>query len=124
MKKDSVGFLQRTTQIFNNNLSTANNQNMAKNNPIIGQQNVIQPNVIQEKTNIKDKRFACNYTGCNYTAIYNNHLQVHIKAIHEKIKDFSCNDCDYKSSYKQHMRTHVMRVHANKNGTEGANMEQ
>jgi hypothetical protein len=48
---------------------------------------------------------------CEYKCSDNGHLQTHIKAIHDKIKDYECEKCEYKCSDNGHLQTHIKQVH-------------
>ena len=41
--------------------------------------------------NKMEKKFACKV--CEYSTDRPSHLKVHIKAVHEKIKDHACGQC-------------------------------
>ena len=59
----------------------------------------------------KIKDYEC--PDCDYKCSRNSHLQKHIKAVHDKIKDHECphSDCDFKSSSKGGLQEHIKAVH-------------
>ena len=57
-------------------------------------------------------RVSCTESGCDYTTLWGkNHLQKHIKAVHQKVKDITCNECEYIACQNIHMSTHLKLVH-------------
>ena len=54
-------------------------------------------------------RFKCSH--CPYRCSKNSHLQIHIKMVHDKLKDFKCNLCDYKCSMNNSLKRHIKQVH-------------
>jgi hypothetical protein len=64
---------------------------------------------IQDK--LKRKIAQCMH--CSYSTTKAFHLATHVKAVHQKIKDFCCHLCNYKSSYKSDLLKH-MKKHARK----------
>jgi hypothetical protein len=58
-----------------------------------------------------EERFKCDQDRCNYKCSSNARLQVHIKAVHDKIKDHECPDCDYKCTRNAHLQLHIKTVH-------------
>ena len=48
---------------------------------------------------------------CDYKCGSNADLQKHIKAVHDKIKDFKCNKCDYECSGNSNLQKHIKMVH-------------
>ena len=57
-------------------------------------------------------RVSCPETGCDYTTLWGkNHLQKHIKAVHQKVKDIKCSMCEYVACQNIHMSTHLKLVH-------------
>ena len=59
-----------------------------------------------------EKMFKCE--SCVYKTNYKSHLNRHIKAVHNKIKDVICsyNLCNYKCLSKSHLKRHIKQVHA------------
>ena len=51
---------------------------------------------------------------CVYIGRRKETLQRHIKAIHQKVKPFSCSYCQYETSYNYHLSTHHERHHPGK----------
>jgi KRAB domain-containing zinc finger protein len=57
-------------------------------------------------------RVSCTESGCDYTTLWGkNHLQKHVKAVHQKVKDIKCNECEYIACQNIHMSTHLKLVH-------------
>ena len=57
-------------------------------------------------------RVSCSEAGCDYTTLWGkNHLQKHIKAVHQKLKDIKCTLCEYIACQNIHMSTHLKLVH-------------
>ena len=56
--------------------------------------------------------FNCNQ--CKYATNRRPYLDMHVKAIHDNIKDHECKQCDYKSSRMDHLESHVERIHNKK----------
>ena len=54
---------------------------------------------------------------CDYKSSLNSKLKTHIKAVHDKIKDFECpfvfenKQCDYKCSTNGDLKIHIKRIH-------------
>ena len=48
---------------------------------------------------------------CVYATSRKESLQRHIKAIHQKIRPFSCSYCTYETPYNYHLKTHNERHH-------------
>ena len=55
------------------------------------------------------ERFSCDK--CDYKCKFKSQLQVHIRHVHLKIKDFPCNKCEYKCSDNSHLQKHIRHVH-------------
>ena len=57
----------------------------------------------------KKRNFFCKH--CSKTFTRREHLAIHVKVLHDKIKDFSCNNCGNlftdKYAMKKHERTHT-----------------
>jgi KRAB domain-containing zinc finger protein len=53
-----------------------------------------------------------NCIQCSYSTPNASVLATHIKGVHQKIKDFSCNICNYKCSYKGNLLQHMRSKHA------------
>ena len=64
-----------------------------------------------ERTN-NNPQYACEH--CNKTFKKEVALVRHFKIVHEKIKDFQCDQCNYKTSTGFNLRIHVKRVHERK----------
>ena len=54
------------------------------------------------------KEFSCN--SCIATFDRRSVLEQHKKAVHDKIKDNSCNGCNYRTSYRHDLKRH-MKMH-------------
>ena len=48
---------------------------------------------------------------CDAKFSTNGDLQIHIKRVHLKIKDFECKECDAKFSTNGHLKDHIKKVH-------------
>ena len=48
---------------------------------------------------------------CNYVCSRNSTLNKHIKIVHDKIKDFECDQCDYVCSTNSDLDRHIKQVH-------------
>ena len=55
------------------------------------------------------ERFRCAH--CNYKTSRGKDLKVHIKAVHDKIKDMKCEQCDYTCSEGRTLKVHIKAVH-------------
>ena len=55
-----------------------------------------------------DKKFACEQ--CSYKATKQDHLNQHIKSIHEGVK-YPCDQCNHKATTPSDLRKHVKSVH-------------
>ena len=55
------------------------------------------------------ERLSCDL--CDFKCKNKSNLQVHIKRIHDKIKDFECDKCEYKCSNSCDLNIHIKRVH-------------
>ena len=53
-------------------------------------------------------------TKCDYKTTQKERLKMHIKSIHENIKDNRCTKCDYKTTQKQRLKMHIKYIHGNK----------
>ena len=51
---------------------------------------------------------------CKFVTCYKDKLPIHIKAVHDKIRDFQCTQCTYASSRKDGLALHVRTVHNKK----------
>ena len=38
-------------------------------------------------------------------------LQLHVKSVHEKRRDFECGQCDYSTADKRHLKRHTDNKH-------------
>ena len=54
---------------------------------------------------------ACLCEICNKSYSTNGSLKMHIKMVHDKIKDFECELCEFKCSTNGSLKTHIKRVH-------------
>jgi len=54
-------------------------------------------------------RFKCR--DCEFKTNRKNNLQIHIKQVHLKIKDYECPDCDLKFAVKNNLNNHIKQVH-------------
>ena len=59
---------------------------------------------------VKEKLLQCPH--CEYLPKGRWHLQVHIKAVHEKIKDQKCHLCEFVTSLPHTLKSHIKEVHA------------
>ena len=41
---------------------------------------------------------------CSYSSTYKQNLKLHIKSVHEKVKDFNCSKCEYSSADGSHLK--------------------
>ena len=57
------------------------------------------------------KRFRCEQ--CEYRTSHKHHLKMHVKQVHDKIKDVKCDidQCEYVCSHKHHLKMHAKQVH-------------
>ena len=54
----------------------------------------------------------CPEPDCSYTTLWGkNHLSKHIKAVHQKVKDVTCDQCEYTACQNVHMSTHLKLIH-------------
>jgi hypothetical protein len=54
----------------------------------------------------------CPEPNCSYTTLWGkNHLSKHIKAVHQKVKDVTCDQCEYTACQNVHMSTHLKLIH-------------
>ena len=59
---------------------------------------------------------ACKYRlyqceQCSYSAKRKERYDIHVKSVHEKIRDNVCEKCPFKTSYPEHLRKHIQHVH-------------
>ena len=54
-------------------------------------------------------KLKCNL--CDYTCRRNDELKLHNRAVHEKKKQFKCENCVYHASHQWLVNKHVERVH-------------
>lgn len=54
-----------------------------------------------------EKRHHCPQ--CDYKSSQKSNLKRHIKAIHNKIKDFECQKCDFKCSEKRNLKKNTSK---------------
>ena len=52
-------------------------------------------------------------TECEKKIAEKRNLTVHIKRVHNNIKDYECTECDTKLAWKQNLTRHIKRVHNN-----------
>jgi hypothetical protein len=48
---------------------------------------------------------------CDYVCSTNGSLKMHIKMVHDKIKDVKCDKCDYVCSTNGSLKMHIKVVH-------------
>jgi hypothetical protein len=48
---------------------------------------------------------------CDYVCSTNGSLKIHIKQMHDKIRDFKCDKCDYVSSSNNALKRHIKQIH-------------
>ena len=58
---------------------------------------------------IRPKKFKCDK--CDFKAISSSRVKVHIKSVHDKIKDNVCQECEYTCSSKGNLDIHIKSVH-------------
>ena len=68
--------------------------------------NIEQSAVVIDK---KVKEKSCHL--CSYITSTNQHLKMHIKAVHHKIKDKICDSCEYATSSTQTLKRHTKMMH-------------
>ena len=71
-----------------------------------------QCNIPEHERTIDEPKFACEH--CNKMFKKEAALLRHFRIVHEKIKDFQCDQCQYKTSTAFNLRIHVKRVHERK----------
>ena len=71
-----------------------------------------QCNIPEHERTIDEPKFACEH--CNKLFKKEAALLRHFRIVHEKIKDFQCDQCQYKTSTAFNLRIHVKRVHERK----------
>ena len=54
-----------------------------------------------------------NCPHCEYKSSRNEHMQMHIDAVHLGLRPFKCDVCDKDFTQKTHLRTHQKNVHEN-----------
>ena len=67
---------------------------------------------LSDKTNSKENQtvhIKCGW--CKYSSVITGKVEMHIKVVHLKIKDFECIKCDYKTSQKGRLNTLIKSVH-------------
>ena len=57
----------------------------------------------------QEKKFKCDK--CDYKTAVSNSLKIHIKSVHDKIKDHVCQECGYSCSLKPLLDSHIKQVH-------------
>jgi len=60
---------------------------------------------------VHDKIKNVQCSKCDYKCSTNGNLKSHIKRVHDKIKDFECSKCDFKTSTNSDLKTHNKAVH-------------
>ena len=50
---------------------------------------------------------------CDYTASTNAQIKTHVKAVHDKIKNYACDHCEYRATVKHTLEDHVKVKHEN-----------
>ena len=68
-------------------------------------------NVIQHIKAVHEKRKDYMCSLCNFAASRRKNLNLHIKEVHWKIKDYECKLCDFKCAQLCNLRRHVKEVH-------------
>ena len=46
---------------------------------------------------------------CPYAAKYSSHIKDHVKAVHDKTRDFECTECSWGSNRKKNLMAHLLR---------------
>jgi hypothetical protein len=72
---------------------------------------------VRNHTGAKD--FKCCYANCNKTFSQQDGLNVHIKAIHDQIRDYECSDCNYKASQYSNLVRHIETCIGGERGSAG-----
>ena len=62
-----------------------------------------------QKQHLKHVCYACGYVSSK-----KSDLKMHIKQVHEKIRDHACTECEFTASQKNNLKAHIERVHENK----------
>ena len=62
----------------------------------------------RHKTPTNEKKFKCK---CDYKATTKFNLNDHIMTVHEKLKQFKCDQCDYKAARKFTLKMHIIGIH-------------
>ena len=70
--------------------------------------NSIQYHYPLSDVNMVNKQHQCSR--CEFKAVKKDHLQTHIKSVHEGHK-FHCPQCEYKATRGTHLQTHIKSVH-------------
>ena len=55
--------------------------------------------------------FCCEHDQCIYTTTHEFGMGRHIKAMHDKIKDFKCDKCKYACSDEYALKKHIKHIH-------------
>ena len=56
-----------------------------------------------------ENKFLCEK--CPYVSSYKSHLKVHVKSVHENVREFKCEECSYEANQKSTLKRHVNGVH-------------
>merc|ERR1712212_1126811 len=65
-------------------------------------------NVITERKNAS-RRHPC--TQCSYISDRQSGLEKHIRAVHEKRRDFQCDYCEYAATQRSNLNNHIKKEH-------------
>ena len=65
----------------------------------------------QEVTGPKKFRTRLHCEKCNFSAAKRHDLKLHVRAIHDKARDFPCVLCEYKATQVGSLRRHVEVIH-------------
>ena len=118
-KKDPAQVVRRVRAMFNKQSSIQPLK--VESSPIKSDQNWKEEQKLSYKLQQPKKRVVngktyqqckCPEPDCSYTTLWGkNHLSKHIKAVHQKVKDVTCDQCEYTACQNVHMSTHLKLIH-------------
>jgi len=73
---------------------------------------VLDNNILMKPSNEDGKRFQCSYCWKGFTTKQN--MQTHIRIIHNKIKQYTCEECNFEFGQKGDLDRHLVRKHTKK----------
>jgi len=50
--------------------------------------------------------YCCSFENCDFSSEYKGNLKTHIKMVHNKTKDFKCNNCEYETADSGNLNRH------------------